>query len=276
MAIKDHRAIYIHCDGSMMPKTKSSGGIGYVIKFPEEFEIDDVTDFEGIFEDANIERLELLGIIKGMEGFIHWYNKNQIDLSSVTQIILITDRYDLNDNERTNLFKIQGWRRNGGKNFEGKEILNWDLLNKLDKTRTKLKKLTWKSVRIEYRRRKDNKEADKLSKRGRKIGIPNKLIAIGGHKIGRRKYDGQEINYKHLLPKESIRIHVFRKRPIKEQWEINAEICLGKNEGRSIKIITDHKLQEKLKRGNIFDIRIKKVYSFHIEIFRMIKGIKIT
>lgn len=272
--MQDYRAVYIYCDGSMMPKTKSSGGIGYVIKFPEEFELDDIPDYEGIYEDANIERVEILGLIKGMQGFINWFNNNPIDLSSVTRIILITDRFDLQDDNRTSPYKIKEWRRNGGENFEGKEILNWDLLNKLDKTRSKLGKLSRKSIRIEFRRRKHNKEADKLSKKARKEGIPNREIAIEGHKIGRRKYNGQEINYKHLVPKETLRIHIFRKRPIKEQWEINAEICSNKRKGQSLKIITDHLLQEKLQRRNIFDVRIKNVYSFHIKIFRMIKKVK--
>jgi len=274
MPAKDHRAIYIHCDGSMMPNSKSSGGIGYVIKFPEEFEIDNISDYEGTFEDANIERLEILGIIKGMDGFMKWHNKNPIDLSSVSQIVLITDRYDLNDKERTSPFRIQGWRRCGGKNHEGKEILNWDLLNKLDKTRTKLRNQTWKSVRIEYRRRKENKEADKLSKKGRKAGIPTREIAIEGHKIGRRKFSGQEINYKNLVLKESMEIHIFRKRPIKEQWEINAEVISGGEIGRRIKIITDYRLQEKLMRGHYFKVRLKTVHTFHVEIYRTIKKIR--
>ena len=248
MWTKDYRAIYIHCDGSMMPNSKSSGGIGYVIKFPDEFELDDICDFEGVFEDGNIERLEILGLIKGMEGFIAWYTDNQITLNSVTRIVLITDRFDLQDNERTSPFRISEWRRNGGKNHEGKEILNWDLLNRLDKTRTKLNKVTWKSIRIEFRKRKHNKEADKLSKTGRQIGVPKKDVAIFGHKIGRRKFDGQEINYKKLTLKESINIHVFRKRPITEQWEVNAEIISGNYEGCKIKIVTDHSLQDKLQR----------------------------
>jgi len=38
-----------------------------------------------------------------------------------------------------------------------------------------------------------SREADKLSKTGRQTGIPNKEIAIVGYKIGRRKFDGQEV-----------------------------------------------------------------------------------
>ncbi len=274
MLIKDHRAIYIHCDGSMMLNTKSSGGIGYIIKFPDEFELEDISDIEGTFEDANIERLEILALIKGMQGFIDWISKSHFNLTTVSKIVLITDRFDLQDNERTNPYKISEWRKHAGKNFEGKEILNWDLLNELDKTRNKLRKLTWKTVRIEYIRRKFNKEADKLSKKAREIGIPNKMIAIIGHKIGRRKFDGQEVDYRKINPHETINIHVFRKRPIKEQWEVNAEILSGDSIGRRIKIITDYTLQEKLNRGNLFIVKIKAVYTYHVEIFRTIKKVK--
>jgi len=274
MLIKDHRAIYIHCDGSMMPNTKSSGGIGYIIKFPDEFELEDISDIEGTFEDANIERLEILALIKGMQGFIDWISKSHFNLTTVSKIVLITDRFDLQDNERTNPYKISEWRKHAGKNFEGKEILNWDLLNELDKTRNKLRKLTWKTVRIEYIRRKFNKEADKLSKKAREIGIPNKMIAIIGHKIGRRKFDGQEVDYRKINPHETINIHVFRKRPIRSQWEVNAEILSGDSIGRRIKIITDYTLQEKLNRGNLFIVKIKAVYTYHVEIFRTIKKVK--
>lgn len=274
MLKKDHRALYIHCDGSMLPDSMSSGGTGYVIKFPDEFELEDVSSFHGIYQDANIERIEIQAIIEGMKGLIYWLKHNTIDFSVISKIVIITDRFGLCDEERTSPFSIQDWRKNGGKNFEGKEIKNWDLLNKLDKTRTKLRNLTWKTVRIEYRRRKYNKEADKLSKKGRKIGVPNRGIAIEGHKIGRRKFDGEGVKYSLFAPKDIITIHVFRKRPIKEQWEINAEICSDRMKGQKLIIITDHLLQEKLQRGNIFEIRIKKVYSHHFEIYRTIKRLK--
>ena len=274
MLKKDHKAVYIHCDGSMLPDSMSSGGTGYAIKFPDEFELEDVSNFHGIYQDANIERIEIQAIIEGMKGLIYWLKHNTIDFSVISKIVIITDRFSLRDEERTSPFRIRDWRKNGGKNFEGKEVKNWDLLNKLDKTRTKLRNLTWKTVRIEYRRRKYNKEADKLSKKGRKIGIPNREIAIEGHKIGRRKFDGEEVKYSLFAPKDITTVHVFRKRPIKEQWEINAEICSDRMKGQKLIIITDHLLQEKLQRGNIFVIRIKKVFSHHLEIYRTIKRLK--
>jgi ribonuclease HI len=274
MLIKDHKAIYIHCDGSMLPDSMSSGGTGYIIKFPDGFELEDVSSFHGKYQDANIERIEMQAIIEGMKGLIYWLKHNTIDFSTISKIIILTDRFSLSDEERTSPFRIKDWRKNGGKNYESKEIKNWDLLNNLDKTRTKLRNLTWKTIRIEYVRRKYNKEADKLSKKGRKTGLPTRRIAIEGHKIGRRKFDGEEVRYSMFAPKDIATVHVFRKRPIKEQWEINAEICSDRMKGQKLIIITDHLLQEKLQRGNIFVIRIKKVFSHHLEIYRTIKKLK--
>ncbi len=274
MLKKDYKAVYIYCDGSMLPDSMSSGGTGYVIKFPDEFELEDVSSFYGIYQDANIERIEIQAIIEGMNGLIDWLKHNTIDFSVISKIVIITDRFNLCDEERTSPFKIQDWRKKGGKNFEGKEVKNWDLLNKLDKTRTKLRNLTWKKVKIEFCRRRYNKEADNLSKKGRKTGIPTREIAIEGHKIGRRIFDGEEIKYNLFAPKDVTMVHVFRKRPIKEQWEINAEICADRMKGQKLIIITDHLLQERLQRGNIFEIRIKKVYSHHFEIYRTIKRLK--
>lgn len=269
--IFDPRAIYIHCDGSMMRDSKSSGGTGYVIKFPDYLEIENVSDYFGIYEDSNIERVEIQGIIEGMNGLLNFMKSNQVDLSRVSKIIIITDRFDLQDEKRTSPYKIKEWRANYGKNFEGKEIKNWDLLNKLDKTRNKLSKTCYKSVRIEYRQRKQNKEADKLSKKGSKEGgIPSRLISIEGHKIGRRKFDGKEIVYQHLKNNDTLIIHVFRKRLIKNQWEINAEICNSDKIGQKIKIITDYTLQEELPRGNVFQVRIKNSLTHHIEIYETI------
>jgi ribonuclease HI len=274
MIRSDFRAIYIHCDGSMMYDTDSSGGTGQVIKFPDFLDLEDVSESDGIFVDSNIERLELEGITSGMQALRDYIKLNGVDLSRISKIIVITDRFALKDDERTSPYRIKDWRSNGGKNFEDKEIKNWDLINLLDKTRTRLANEARKSVRIEYRKRKYNKEADKLSKKGRNEGIVNRKIAIEGHKIGRRKFDGQEINYKLFSPKEKIKINVFRKRLIKNQWEINAEICSGKKNGNKLKIYCDYKLQEKLQRGNEYEITVKKVFSYHFEIYRTIKKIK--
>lgn len=267
----DYRAIYIYCDGSMMYDSQSSGGIGFVIKFPEYLELEDYKESVGIYVDSNIERLELAGLIAGTQGLRDFIKINEPDLSQTSKIIVITDRFALQDSDRTSPFKIRDWRSNQGKNHEGKEIKNWDLLNKLDKTRTRLGNEARRSVRIEYRKRKLNKEADKLSKAGRKEGLVDRSIAIEGQKIGKRKFDGPEILYKQFVSKERLIVNIFRKRLIKEFWEINAEICSEKKQGHRLKIYTDYELQEKLQRGNQYEIRIKNVYSHHFEIYRTIK-----
>lgn len=269
----DYKAIYVYCDGSMKPGPKSPGGIGYVIKFPEELELEEVSDFYA-FEDSNIERLELQALIEGIKGVTIWIKKNDFNCSNVSRIVIITDRFDLQDTKRTSQYKINEWRRLKGKNHENKEIKNWDLINKLDKARTKLSNSVRKQVRIEYRQRKLNKDADKLAKKGRKEAISSREIAIEGHKIGKRVFEGREVKYSQFQESEIIIIHIFRKRPIKEQWEINAEICSEKKKGHTIKIITDHLLQEKLQRRNVFEVKIKKVFRYHFIIYRTIKKLK--
>ena len=254
-----------------MYDSKSSGGTGYVIKFPEYLELEDLSDFDGTFTDSNIERLELQGIINGMDGLRHYLKHHEIDLSRTQNIVVITDRFALQDSDRTNAFRIKEWRSKHGKNHEGKEVKNWDLINQLDKTRTKLSNEARKAVSIEYRKRKFNKDADKLSKKGRKNVITDRKIAITGHKVGQRKFDGPEIKHSWFYEKDMFIVYIFRKRLLKNQWEINAEICSKKKRGNKCKIITDYELQEKLQRGNVYKIRIKSVFSFHFTIYRTIK-----
>ena len=255
----------------MLYNSENSGGIGYIIKFPEDMGEEDISNFAGIYVESNIERLELEGIIQGMEALIKYINKGGKSLSSVSRIIVITDRFALQDSERTSPYRIRDYRKNGGKNHEGKEIKNWDLLNKLDKKRTKLSAIARKTVRIEFRRRKENKEADKLSKQARNEGVRTRKIALEGHKIGKRKFDGQEVSYTTLEVKETISINIFRKQFLKKQCEVNAELVEGSKKGQCLKIYTDFELQERLQRGNAYDVRIKHVFNHHIVIFRTIE-----
>ncbi len=274
MKSKDENSIYIHCDGSMKYDSKSSGGIGYIIKFPDWLEIDDIAESIGTYEDSNIERLELEGIIQGMKGFRYFNKKNPVDLSDVNNVIVVTDRYDLQDERRTNPYKIARWRKDKWKNHEAKEIKNHRLLDELDKIRSKIYTETRKSVRIEYRPRKQNREADKLSKKAREIPITNRSVAIEGNKIGRRKFDGGPVAYRRIHPKDYLRIHVYKKQLIQNDWEISVEICDEFRFGQKMKIYTDYTLAEKLNRGNEFIVRIKKSFTHHVTIYRTLKKIK--
>jgi ribonuclease HI len=267
-------AIYVYCDASMDYDSQNTGGVGFQIIFPDCVQKDNIKESVGKFVHANIERLELEAIISSMETLVDIYQKGGVDLSGVGSIVVVTDRLALCDTERTYPYKIQEWRKNNWCNHEGKEIKNSDLLDRLDKKRKKLSELVRGRVSIEYRPSKLNRTADKLAKAGKDIPICNNSIAIGGLKVGKRKDAGREVTYRFLRKGDEIDIRIFLKRPIRNQWEISAEICEGANAGQKLKIYTDYELAEKLHRHHEFRIRLKKVYSHHIEIFRSIKELK--
>ncbi|MBU2492648.1 MAG: hypothetical protein KJ571_08500 [Bacteroidetes bacterium] len=264
-------ALYIKCDGSMNYDSKNSGGIGFEVIFPESVGMENIREFYGRYERANIEGIEIEALTSGIEFVIDLYKKEGDKLSNINTIIFVTDRYNLNDAERTNPYRIQEWRKNKWCNHEGKEIKNYDMLDKLDKKRRKLSEVARSKIFIEYKPRKQNKVADKLAKAGRRLSIPDESIAIKGLKVGKRKYDGSEIDYKLLKENEEILIHIFLKSPLKQQWEISSEICEGMNLGKKIRIYLDNKLASKLKRRHEYLVRIKKIYTHHVEIFRTIK-----
>lgn len=267
-------ALYIKCDGSMNYDAKNTGGIGFEIIFPDSVELENIKESHGRYEGANIERLELEALISGMEYVISLYEKDGEKLSNINTIIFVTDRFRLNDKDGTSPFKIQEWRKNKWCNHEGKEIKNHDLLDKLDKKRKKLADLARSKVFIEYKPRKQNKVADKLAKAGKQFSISDDSIAIKGIKVGKRKFDGSEINYKSLKEKEEIHIHVFLKTPLNKQWEISSEICETTNFGKKINIYSDDKLASKLQRRHEYKVKIKKVFTHHIQIYRSIKEFK--
>ena len=178
-------------------------------------------------------------------------------------------------NIKTSPFKIKDWRKNDWHNYEGKAIKNSDLLDKIDKTRKKLSDKTYCRVRIEYLRRKYNKAANRLAKTGKQKAIVDHSLSIKGIKMGKRKFDGDTIDYKKLKNKENLLIQIFKKEPVRDLWEINAEICEGENLGKKLNIYTDDKLEKKLHRHHSYLIKIKNVYTNHIIIFRTIKEIKI-
>ena len=267
-------ALYVKCDGSMDYDSKNTGGTGFEIIFPDSVGMENIREKYGRYEGANIERLELEALISGMEYIIKLYETQSENLSSINTIIFVTDRFRLNDKEGTSPYQIQEWRRNKWCNHVGKAIKNSDLLDKLDKKRKKLSVVSRSRIFIEYKPRKQNKIADKLAKAGKQISTVDNSIAIKGLKVGVRKFDGAEIKYDRLKEKEEIQIHIYLKTPVNKQWEISAEICEGNYVGNKIKIYTDDKLAKKLQRSHEYKVRIKKIYSYHLEIFRLVKEIK--
>jgi len=197
-------------------------------------------------------------------------------LKNVNAIIITTDRYSLNDNEITSPFRIKDWRRNNWHNYEGKAIKNSDLLEKLDKTRKKLSDKTYHSVRIEFLPSKFNKVADKLSKKGKKKALTSEAISLKGVKQGKRKLEGEEINYSLLKVKEAYDIHIYKKEPVRDQWEISVEIFQGEFLGKKLKIFTDISLEKKLHRHHIYKVRIKDVHKHHVIINKTLKEVKLS
>lgn len=225
---------------------------------------------------GNIERLELEALIQAMKKTIEVFEDNYETLKNINQIIFITDRYGLIEEEKTSAYKIREWRRNKWKNHEGKPIKNNKLLDELDKTRKKLSDKTFARVTIEFRRRRQNKTADKLAKTGKKEGLAKDKLANKGEKIGKRKFNGPEIMYKILDEKDKLHVHVFRKDPVQDEWEIWVEICSEEKKGYKLKIYADDLLASKLKRRNEFVVRIRKVHNHHIRIYRTIEKPKIN
>jgi len=268
-------AIYVRCDGAMDYDSQNSGGVGCVIIFPDFVDLENINISIGRYEGGNIERLEIEAIIQGMNMLLKIFDSYTEKLKNVNTIIVTTDRYKLNDSELTNAYRIRAWKKNNWHNYEGKAIKNSELLDKVDKTRKKLSAKTFCSVRIEYQPRRFNKAADNLAKKGKKKETINDSIALKGRKIGKRKFDGDDINYNTLNERELLVVHVFKKEPVREQWEINVEVCEGSFIGRKLKIYSDDSLEKKFHRHHFYSVKIKKVFTHHITIFRTIKEIKI-
>lgn len=260
-------AIYVYCDGSMNYDSKNTGGIGFTIDFPDFVALETIFESFGSYHDANIERLEMQAIIQGMESVLRVYKMEEQKLSRVNKIIVITDRQGLSDQERTNQIKIAEWRKNGWHNFEGKAIKNHDLLDNIDKTRKKLSAVSFCGISIEHRRRKFNKVADKLARDGKLQFKSKKQISIRGTKIGGRIFDGSEIGYRFFKKDTILKLHIYKKDPVLDQWEISAEIFEGYMICRKLKIYSTDNIAKKLQRGHLYNVRIKQVFKHHIIVY---------
>lgn len=259
-------AIYVNCDGAMDYSPNNPGGIGFIISFPEPVQLEPISISRGIYQNGNIEMLELEALIQGFKEMRKVYEEHKNILFRVNQIIFVTDRYHLNDNEKTSAYTISAWRKNRWRNFENKPIKNHKLLDELDKERQKLSKATRMKISIEYRSRKKNRGADKLAKAGKKQGLLNNKLWKKGQKIGKRKFDGPEIKYNVLTPGMMLQINVFRKDPVQHQWEVWGEIVQPPYLGNKLKIYADDIISAQLKRGNEYSIKIEKVFRYHIHI----------
>jgi ribonuclease HI len=266
--VKNPYAIYVHCDGAMNYGSKSRGGIGIEIEFPESIQSENISMSLGSYQYANIERIELEAIYQGIQRIQSLYLDEPDKFTNVSEIIITTDRASLI--ERTNPYTIQKWRsnQNKGHTHEGKAVKNFDLLEKIDKARAKLNKLTHCSVTIEYARRKHNKKADGLARKGKMNLLVENDISIKGTKIGKRIYDDCEIDYKHLRKGDQLHVRVFKKEPVMEQWEIMVEVCEGRFLGKKIRIYSDSEQESFLHRHHEYLIKLVDIFTHHLTIER--------
>lgn len=260
-------AINIYTDGAMDRDTAQTGGTGFIVKFPE---LSSLSSIQESFrrDKQGIHRLEMIAILESMEALIKWIKQNGIDSLNCSRVIIHTDRFSLTDTELLlNPWKIAAWRKNGWRNHEGKPIKDKDLIDKIDKTRKKLRQMISGRVEIVYVRRKYNKQADKLSKEGKKGVVKNpKIINEKNTKVSKRLFDGDEINYKELKVGDQLEVRVYRKDPVQKEYEVSAEITDGEHFGKKIKIYIDFMQEYELHRHHYYKIAIKDVYKHHVRI----------
>ncbi len=259
--------MYINCDGSMDYTPGSQGGIGFNISFPDSIRLEPIPISQGTYQGANIEMLEIEALINAMEKAIEVWNTYEGILTSINRIILVTDRYGLKDSDKTSAYRIKKWRHDRWKNHEQKPIKNHKQLDMLDKVRRKLVQVSGCPVEITYKRRKENKVADKLAKAGKKNGLTIDKLKKKGEKIGKRKFDGSEMPYKSIKVDTAIHVNIFRKDPVQHQWEVWVEICAGEWLGRKFKIYTDNLVARSLSRGNEYVIKVKQTLRYFVRIY---------
>lgn len=274
MQFKNPYAIYVHCDGAMDYGAKGMGGVGFIIQFPESVGIEDISVSIGRYKGANIEVMELEALTQAMLETNKVFQRFSYELRNVSQIIFVTDRFGLADTEkRTNEFLIKQWRSNKWKNFEEKPIKNHEVIDKLDKTRTKLRNSTRCRVQIQYMPRKKNRVADKLAKKGKAEGLVISKLEKTAEKIGRRRFDGAEIPYKVFKEGDEIHIHVFKKEGVQDQWEVWGELCSGVHQGKKLKMYVEDDQAEQLQRGNEFRVKLSHVFRYYFQIENQIEKI---
>jgi hypothetical protein len=202
-----------------------------------------------------------------------FYKANKDKVEAINRIIFVTDRLGLDDSQKTSPYRIREWKHSQWKNFEGKPIKNSDLLEELDKQRRKVIQDCHCSTEIQYQRRKYNKAADKASRKGRDNPLIDKSIEIKGQKIGKRLFKEDFIDYGKLQVNMTLIIHIYLKQPVREEWEISAEIINGENAGQKICMYVDNVLEQQLHRHHHYQVIIIGIYQHHIRISQQIQEI---
>lgn len=262
--MSNDNAIEVYTDGAMDRDTRQTGGTGFVVRFPDCI---DIPNIEESFRRDNqgIHRLEMIAILEAMVTLNKWLKINSTHAKDISNILFHTDRHSLT--ELLNPWRVSGWRRRGWKNHEGKPIKDKDLFDNIDKLRKKLSDKIGGRVEIVYVRRKYNKEADGLSKRGKTGFEKNKLIVDAKlSKISRRLFDGDEITYSELSAGDNLDVRVYRKDSVQKEFEVLGEISDGEHFGKKIRIYVSFVDELELHRHHYYRVTVKEVRKHHIRI----------
>jgi ribonuclease HI len=243
-----------------------TGGNGFVIEFPDTIEIDPIQ--RSLRNDRQgIHRLEMISIIEAMEELLVLAKREPEMLRRAAAVEIYTDRIRVTDDYLANPYAIRDWRKNGWKNHEGKATKDSDLLDKIDKTRLKLSKAVGGSVSISYKREKNNKVADKLSKAGKTTANRGRKIFVAKQRrVTRRIYDGQEVGYGQIGGGTIFEARVYAWELVRKQVEVCFEACSGKFEGCIVKAMIEEAEKSGLHRGHIYLIEVDAVFKHHIRI----------
>jgi ribonuclease HI len=242
----------------------NAGGVGFEIQFPESLNREPIQGLVGRFSKANIERLELQGIIEGIQRLIEIYNLEGAALDSVGRIVVFTDRLGLSDQSKTNAFALRRWRKANWHNDEGKAIKNCDLLAKLDKERKKLMQRSHCRVEITYRPRRYNIVADGLASAAKELGPARQSLAVPGTKMGRRRFRGPPVELWRLKVGQRHVVHVYRKDPVGDQWHVYAEFAEGPLKGMKLTVYADSDVEHQVHRGNFYRVTLSGVFRHHV------------
>jgi ribonuclease HI len=267
-------AIQVHCDGAMNYDSLQTGGIGFVIDFPDSLDLEPITkSFRS--DNQGIHRLEYIAAIEAMTFLYSYLKDNKHFWNYSSGIEIYTDRFSIVG--LVDPYKIQDWRRGKWKNHEGVPIKDADLLDKIDKLRKKISSIGVGGVSISFKKRKENKQADKLAKKGKKIlNRGSNDIEIKDRRVTRRKYNGPEVDYTKLQIGLHLNVRVYAWHTINDQVELSFEICSGKFLGFVLKsyITIDQKLF--FHRTYSYKIEIEKVLKHQVKIILIEENIEIS
>jgi ribonuclease HI len=125
----DPRAVHIYTDGSCSGNPGGDSGCAAIVRFPDELELPDEQIVDFGCSESSINRMELMACVKALD----WVCDNA-PWQNVTRVLVVTDSQYITQN----IFRAQGWKKNGWRNAHGEWKFNSDLWDKMLKLQAKV------------------------------------------------------------------------------------------------------------------------------------------